>query len=81
MKIIIDIPKQTRHTLNDVNEWKALLLAELREIVNKGTPLPDNATNKDIVKAVFGEESYNRCLQNVSDWWNAPYQKGGKKNG
>lgn len=40
MQIVIDIPWQIKATLNDENQWSALLLAELKEIVNKGKPLP-----------------------------------------
>lgn len=40
MQIVIDIPEQIKATLNDENQWTALLLADLKEIVNNGTPLP-----------------------------------------
>ena len=82
MKLIIDVPEaplyrdmytaicENGYIFDEDNEYIA-------KAIKNGTPIPDNATNKDIVKAVFGEESYNHCLQNVSDWWNAPYQKGG----
>ena len=41
----------------------------------------DNATNGDMVKAMFGEVAYLLIKKTMGeyDWWNAPYQKGGKE--
>ena len=72
MKLIIEIDKELvkkEHWFTNEELWTVV------DAARNGTPIPDNATNKDIVKAVFGEESYNHCLRNVSDWWNAPYRK------
>lgn len=60
-----------------------------RAIVN-GTKLPDNATNGDVIKAVFPDIKVYGCsgyahpsdkssvlLEHMSsDWWNAPYKVG-----
>lgn len=40
MQIVIDIKPQIVDTLNNENEWTALLLAELQDIINNGIPLP-----------------------------------------
>lgn len=40
MKKLIDIPWQIEQALNNETQWSALLVAELRDIINNGTPLP-----------------------------------------
>ena len=51
----------------------------------KATVIPDNATNGDMIKAMFPnvDKYHNMLLENHSknilfsdDWWNAPYKKG-----
>lgn len=47
-------------------------------------PIPDNATNGDMIKAIFPnydeieltEEYPSGKTYFSSDWWNAPYKKG-----
>jgi hypothetical protein len=44
-------------------------------------PIPDNATNGDMIKTIFDPEtSLGIRLLCTHCWWNAPYQKGGKEN-
>ncbi len=44
--------------------------------------IPENPTNGDMVKALFGEDISNECIdylckiRKCGDWWNAPYKKG-----
>lgn len=53
---------------------------------NDRTRIPDNATNGDVIKAMFEPNRVERTDDDVivehydfsEDWWNAPYQKGGK---
>ena len=81
MKVLINIGDEIyRHAKDgseDSNdEWNAM-----RAIAN-GTPIPDNATNGDAVKAVFSDTLDNFCERTTWEWnrwWNAPYQKGGKE--
>lgn len=90
MKILIDIPEDTHERItrpdrlftdDDVNKicWA----------VYNGIPIPDNATNGDIVQMMFpnvnvyehnGGATYsvNNEYNFNATWWNAPYQKGGK---
>ena len=55
--------------------------------VRKGTPLPQNATNGDIIKAMFQNvevlcDGYESIFVSIDDrdtsfdvdWWNAPYK-------
>ena len=60
--------------------------------IANGTPIPDNATNGDVIKAIFPNadiEIHNITVYVIFDmrsnvipfdldWWNALYQKGGK---
>lgn len=50
--------------------------------VNDMLPIPDNATNGDVVKTLFSNTFDNFCERTTWEWnrwWNSPYQKGGKK--
>jgi hypothetical protein len=91
MKLIIDIDEK------DYNEFKRFeedmrFYADENEIVDRmelailnGTPIPDNATNGDVIKAMFPNShmEYRMWTENTyfyeTDWWKAPYQKGGKE--
>ena len=89
MQIIVDIPDEQyndiiEHYNTFPNEWKKQGL----QAIKNGTPLPKEATNGDVIKAVTGEDFsrgasfYNHDLMicdgedylafNI-DWWNAPY--------
>ena len=90
MNVLISISDEIyRHAKDgseDSNdEWNAM-----RAIAN-GTPIPDNATNGDVIKALYPKgttakfatfmrfidgEHYFNCSE---EWWNALYQKGGKE--
>ena len=56
----------------------------LTDLIDVGTLVPDNATNGDIVKALFPNENYlfeqtSACTyygiktRFDTDWWNSPY--------
>ena len=62
------------------------MCTELDIAVAKGTPIPNNATNGDVIKALFEP----KCIRRIDDvvreeyefdevWWNALYQKGSKE--
>lgn len=93
MKVLIDIPDDAyRHiTEDDVFVYTArtngkTFVAEMLKAIKKGLPVSDNATNGDVIKAVFPKanvwESAGRicvdghgCLKTFSIvWWNAPYK-------
>ena len=90
MKLIIDVPEEHYRALQDAmkNHMESLI----GKIILNGTPIPDNATNGDVIKAMFPEAKvmlnekntiswiYKRMIKTYPlDWWNAPYQKGGKE--
>ncbi len=88
MNLIIDIPKEIYELItNDKSELKGLAKA-----VKNGTPIPDNVTNGDVMKAVFNCKTSNEdsdylvkySLDGIyeevsSNWWNASYQKGDRR--
>ena len=94
MKLIIDIPEAIYKTAQKTNILEANI-DMLAKTIRNGTPIPDNATNGDVIKAfypdaVVGSNNLGKVIflrpnatvvieDRMSDWWNAPYQKGGKK--
>ncbi|MBO7715262.1 MAG: hypothetical protein J6S85_16965 [Methanobrevibacter sp.] len=87
MKLIIDIPEVD---YNYVKQQVADGITNpLKIFIASGTPVPDNATNGDMIKAIFPESEVILNEKNTIswmykgmikiyplDWWNAPYQKG-----
>ena len=92
MNVLINISDEIyRHAKEgseDSNdEWNAM-----RAIAN-GTPIPDNASNGDVIKAMFPNAELYKESDYVSltiqdgvyledrdgSWWFAPYQKGGNE--
>ena len=92
MKLIIDINEEIYKDIMAHNR-------EMREggksayyfegLIQNGTPIPDNATNGEVIKALFptADISLNdSCFEGVvnkygfdMNWWNRLYQKGGKE--
>lgn len=51
----------------------------LTDIFNKGTLIPDNPTNRDVIKAMFPngikiDRSTAHAKRVTEDWLNAPYR-------
>lgn len=91
MKLIIDIPEREYKVICE-NNYVAVCACPnlLSNAIKNGTPIPDNATNGDVIMAMFpnvnvyehnGGATYsvNNEYNFNATWWNAPYQKGGKK--
>lgn len=111
MKLIIDIPEKIEEYIKDYIPIGAgnnvfCYPDEIVRMIQNGTPIPDNATNGDVIKAIFPKDPYSEeqtvylglePIKHISytpnsepknihfqtmiineDWWNAPYQKGGK---
>ena len=91
MKLIIDIPEEDyKHGM--LGLYFDCYSMKLHDSILNGTPIPDNATNGDVIKAMFPnivveEQSkdvfivFNMDFQGTpfyKTWWNAPYQKGDK---
>ena len=88
MKLIIDIPDEDYKKINS-KEKIITISCDIASAIRNGTPIPDNATNGDVIKALFptADISLNdSCFEGVvnkygfdMNWWNSPYQKGGKE--
>ena len=95
MKLIIEIPEEILKT-RYYTDYFGCGSHKLTETLDNATPIPDNATNGDVIKAMFDttEEHFydeDRMVDVYgldrsddpstfyADWWNAPYQKGGKE--
>ena len=58
-------------------------IEDIEKFNYKTIPLPDNATNGDIIKAIFPEVFVTNCklVDKVgyfnfdTDWWNSPYKE------
>lgn len=81
MKLLIDIDKELKSAVYNCGLF--LMPTEkvsLINAINNGTPIPENATNRDVIKALFPNEQICGVVGNVEkSWWDAPYQKGGKE--
>ena len=78
MKLIIDIPEDRYKDV--IEARKHHLLDSYAQAVANGIPIPDNATNGDVVKTLFSDTLDNFCERTTwkwNSWWNEPYQKGG----
>lgn len=90
MQIVIDIDENVFTRLFDnVTEDYAIVNDDLFKIaksIRKGTVLPDNPTNGDMIKTVFPNASITEIgggstivvandYKFNSTWWNAPYRE------
>lgn len=80
-KLIIELDEVAYDLLTGKRETANIdLYSTLIQSVQKGTPLPDNATNGEVIKALFDNEmAYNlefyiKNYMLCTDWWNAPYK-------
>jgi len=93
MRILIDIDEKDFHRIcQEYISFSDTLEVRGLSAIAEGTPIPDNATNGDVLKAMFPnievEEQgkdlfivFNMDIQGTpfyKAWWNSPYQKGGK---
>ncbi len=91
IEVVIKIPEKTVNDIKDNAMFAGSISSDVRwdvtsAIVN-GTPLPDNATNGDVIKALFPQNKYiegeryviiNGKTENISiwnNWWNTPYKE------
>lgn len=96
MKLIIDLDEYDYSTI--VNDERYMPL-DISVAIKNSIPIPDNATNGDVIRTMFGYKRISHFNDNpplvdvygldnnddtdsvtfYEDWWNAPYQKGGKE--
>lgn len=84
MKLIIDIPEENYKLI--CSDGRPFLPSY--KWIKNGTPIPDNATNGDVIKVMFSNTEIMITDERVFlrdgtivmiyplTWWNAPYQKG-----
>ena len=70
MKLIIDIDEYDYSTI--VNDERYMPL-DISVAIKNGTPIPDNATNGDVLEIIFPR------IGAFDEWYDEPYQKGGKE--
>lgn len=83
MKVITNIPEDMLQELKDGCFGAKHTMYDLAGAICNGVVLPDNATNGDVIKALFNKTEYPkliRLLMTSDSFWNAPY-KGGQDNG
>ena len=74
MKLIIDIPEDSyERVMNPDKFYRDIDGEKIRWAVYKGTPIPDNATNVDVMKIIFPK------IGLYDEWYDEPYQKGGNE--
>ena len=86
MRILIEIPE---YVIDDMKECGFIPEEDNEELckaIDNGTPIPDNATNGDVIRALF-EPNWIRRMDDVvreeyefdAVWWNAPYKAESEK--
>lgn len=84
MKLIIDIPDDWEKHMGEMLDFQ--IVDFFYGIIRNGTPISDNATNGQVIQTLFKPNRIERTDDDVivenydfsKEWWNAPYQKGGK---
>lgn len=88
MKVLIDIPESI---LENIKEFEMIVdddNSDVADCILNGIPIPDNATNGDMIKTMFPSikidfETYTKSevvhfrdgdAEFSHDWWNAPYK-------
>ena len=84
MKVIANIPEEMLQELKDGCFGAKHTLYDLAGAICNGVVLPDNATNGDVIKAMFPNELLTSITSTLwwgdnmsfnKNWWNAPYKK------
>jgi hypothetical protein len=95
MMLVINIPKEVYadimiHNREIMHRESGKSAYYFEGLVQQGIPIPDDATNGDVIKTMFpnvnvyehnGGATYsvNNEYNFNTTWWNSPYQKGGKE--
>lgn len=91
MKLMIEIDDEVYQHMMGNDLLKSVHENICYKAVCNGTPIPDNATNGDVIMAMFPDAEIHLDGNDVFihhmgfwikcniRWWNTPYQKGGKE--
>lgn len=75
MKLLIDVDKETWEFLKNSKENLWWNRGVIISVIN-GTPIHDNATNLDVLMAVFPKVTLNEIMCVDNNWAKEPYKKG-----
>jgi hypothetical protein len=74
---IIDVDKYQKELLSAYDDVSIELEVLDRQPLVSAIPIPEGATNGDMIKAMFNDFESALLLQVISkEWWNAPYKGG-----
>lgn len=68
MKIVIDIDEKDYQSIKNGHIPFSVL-----DVLMNGTPLSKNATNRDVIKNIFGKY-FSIPLATTDEWLDAPYE-------
>lgn len=74
MKVIANIPEDMLQELKDGCFGAKHTVYDLAGAICDGVVLPDNATNGDVMMAIFKEIQYYSDGHIGAGWWNEPYK-------
>ena len=80
MKLLIEIPDKYAEVIKNQVQYIDEVGRILQDAAHDGTPIPDNAKNKDVMCAFFGKVTLDKVMCIDPEWWNAPYGTGLKEN-
>ena len=89
MRIVIDIPEETKQAFDranndDINFCFYDYNSVVGKAIKNGIVILDNPTNGDVIKAMFPDipRTLEWHIQNVTDddWWNSPYEPQERSN-
>ena len=76
MKLIIDIPEEIIEYVQTNGCLSVNYDDEIATAIKNGTLIPDNVTNGEVIKAMFGDDKvsefmyHTRILAKVGNWFN-----------
>lgn len=73
MKVIIDISEKMYEDCK-VRNTGNYSPYDFSSMITNGTPITDNATNGEVMMALFKEVQYWSDGKICANWWNAPYR-------
>ena len=82
MQIVIDIPEDTYKRIKglvDADYFEHDINGFSQRAIANGTPIPDNATNGDVIKVMFNEEDIwdiqtaLNTYSEITGWWDSLY--------
>lgn len=88
MKILINIPEEIYKASKIIDVQYEDVVQIPLEVIANGTPIPDNATNGDVIKVMFSNTEIMITDERVFlrdgtivmiyplIWWNSQYRKG-----